>query len=423
MTDLKRVLGLATLSFYGTGMILGAGIYTLIGKATGAAGESVWVSLIIAAFVALLAGLSYAELAALESRVGGEYIYLRRAFPTHKWIAQTAGLMMVFAGLATCSAVALAFAGYLQQFMALPHLLIAASLLIVFSIINILGISETSLMNIVFTLVEVAGLIIFVVVGFNSPHIFDALSPTLSSATLSASALIIFAYFGFENIVNFSEETIEPSKNIPRAILISITITTVLYVLVALSALALMPIEQLITSEAPLSDALAPISKKLGGALGAIALFATANTVLISLVTSSRVLLGMARDSSLPPIFASVSLKRRTPWFAALVSLLVAALLLPLGKVEILASISSFSTMVAFLSVHIALIGLRLSAPNISRPFRIPLSIRGLPLLPILGLITTLFLLLQFEKTVYMIGGGYLTLLLILILGAKKLKL
>lgn len=423
MAELKRVLGLATLSFYGTGMILGAGIYTLIGKAAGTAGESVWVSLIVAALVALLAGLSYAELAALDSRVGGEYIYLRRAFPKRKWIAQTAGLMMVFAGLATCSAVALAFAGYLQQFMALPHLLIAASLLIIFSIINILGISETSLMNIVFTLIEVAGLIIFVVVGFSSPHIFDALSPTLSSATLSASALIIFAYFGFENIVNFSEETINPSKNVPRAILISISITTVLYVLVALSALALMPIEQLITSEAPLSDALVPTSKKLAGALGAIALFATANTVLISLVTSSRVLLGMARDSSLPTVFAKVSLKRRTPWFAALFSLLVAALLLPLGEVEILASISSFSTMVAFLSVHIALIGLRLSSPHISRPFRIPLSIGSLPLLPILGLITTIFLLLQFEKTVYMIGGGYLALLLILIFGAKKLKL
>lgn len=422
MSSLKRVLGLTTLSFYGVGMILGAGIYSLIGKAAGGAGESVWISLIIAAFVALLAGLSYAELAALDSRVGGEYIYLRKAFPNSKWIAQTIGLMMVFAGLTTCSAVALSFAGYFQQFIILPHIVIAFGLIFIFSVINFIGISTASWVNILFTLIEISGLLIFIWFGQQSPNFYNSLSPTISSATFSTSALIIFAYFGFENIVNFSEETIDPSKNIPNAILVSIFVSTVLYVLVALSALALLPLEKLIISEAPLSDALTTISPRMAGMLGAIALFATANTVLISLVTCSRILLGMSRDSSLHVSFSQLSSKRKTPWFAILICLIAATFLLPLGEVDTLANISSFSTMAAFLSVHIALIRLRFIEPNIPRPFRIPLNFYSLPLIPTIGFILTAILLLQFEKTVYLIGGSYLAFLLVVIFVVEKFQ-
>lgn len=408
MSELKRVLGLPMLTFYGTGIILGAGIYTVIGKAAGVAGESVWLSLIFAAITATLAALSYAELAAMFPKVGGEYVYLRAAFPKFKWIANSAGLMMSFAGIATSSTVALAFAGYLQQFFSFSPTLVAFLILVIFTIINILGIKESSWMNVIFTMIEVGGLIVFIYFGIQSPKFGDAILSSISLTTFSASALIIFAYFGFENIVNFAEETKTPEKTLPRAILLSIGISTLLYVLVSLSAVSLLPVDELVKSKAPLADALRPISLKIAGALAGIALFATANTVLISLVTTSRILYGMARDGALPKAFSRLLKKKQTPWFSAMITFVFASALLPLNKVEVLASISSFATMIAFGAVHIALIVLRVRDPSCKRPFRVPFSVKGVPLLPVLGGITTVFLLLQFDKSVYIIGGGFM---------------
>lgn len=405
---LKRALGLPLLTFYGVGMILGAGIYTIIGKAAGEAGEGVWISVLIAAITATLTALSYAELGSMFPRVGGEYVYLKEAFPKLRWLAGSGGMMMAFAGLATCSTVALSFAGYLEQFVAVPPLLTAYALLFVFTAFNIWGIKESSWMNVTFTLVEAFGLIFFVYFGMTSPGFGEALQNVPTSATFSASALIIFAYFGFENMVNFVEETKNPEKNLPRAILLSLGLSTVLYLLVALAAVNLLPVEQLAKSSAPLSDAIRPLSKKAAGALGGIALFATANTVLISLITASRILFGMSRDGSLPKRFSLISQQRGTPWFAALVSVVIASLLVPLGSVEVLAAISSFATMVAFTVVNTALTVLRFQKPDVHRPFKSPLSIGKIPILPVLGGLTSVFLLFQFEASVYQVGGGFL---------------
>ncbi|RPJ73223.1 MAG: amino acid permease [Alphaproteobacteria bacterium] len=328
-------------------------------------------------------------------------------------MANSTGLMMSFAGIATASTVALAFAGYLQQFISFSPIIIALSLLVIFTIINILGIKESSWLNVIFTLIEVSGLIIFMYFGIQSPKFGDAVLTSPSLATISGSALIIFAYFGFENMVNFVEETKDPKKTLPRAILLSVGVSTVLYVLVALSAVTLLPVSELAQSKAPLSDALRPISAKIAGALAGIALFATANTVLISLVTTSRILYGMGRDHAIPSVFSSILKKRQTPWFSAVIALVLSSALLPLNKVEVLASISSFATMIAFLMVHITLVVLRFRDPIHERQFRVPLSIKKVPILPIIGGIATVFLLLQFDKMIYIIGGGFLSIIFV----------
>lgn len=420
MTELKRVLGLPMLTFYGTGMILGAGIYTVIGKAAGVAGESIWLSLIFAAISAALSALSYAELASMFPSVGGVYVYLGEAFPKSKWVSNSSGLMMSFAGVATSAAVALAFAGYVQHFFEFSPALIALFLLIIFTGINILGIQETSWMNVVFTLIEVFGLLVFIYLGMKSPKFGEALNTMPTLATLSGSALIIFAYFGFENMVNFAEETKNPEKTLPRAILLSICITTILYVLVALAAISLLPIDQLAHSKAPLSDAVHPISSKLAGALGGIALFATANTVLIALATTSRILYGMAKKKAVPAVFGKLHPTRQTPWVADILICALSIALLPLGKVEILASISSFATMVAFFAVHVALIILRIQRPELERPFSVPFSFKGIPILPVLGGLVTLLLTLQFEKAVYVVGVVFLIIIAISQLVRKR---
>lgn len=411
MTGLKRVLGLPMLTFYGTGMILGAGIYSIIGKTAGIAGESVWLSLVIAAAVATLAALSYAELAAMFPLAGGEYVYLRKAFPTRQWIGISVGLMMAFAGIATSSTVSLAFAGYFEEYFALSPLIIAFFLLLAFTAINILGIKESSWANATFTIIEASGLILFIYLGTQNPNFGVSLLSPPSWATVSGSALIIFAYFGFENMVNFAEETINPEKTLPTAILMSIAVSTVLYVLVAIAAVGLLSIEELSKSAAPLADAVRQSSPQMARILTAIALFATANTVLISLVTTSRILYGMARDQALHGILANLQKSRGTPWVSAVTSFLIATALLALQRIELLASISAFITMLAFIFVHTALIILRLHNPLRHRPFRVPITIGPVPFLPVLGIIVTTALMLQFELTVYLINGGFFVVL------------
>jgi APA family basic amino acid/polyamine antiporter len=401
---LKRSLGLPMLTFYGTGMILGAGIYSIIGQAAGKAGYGLWQGFVLAAICALLTALSYAELSAMYPRAGGEYVYLRNAFPSQPWLATTTGIIMTFAGCASAATVALAFSSYLQHFISLPHFWVASGLLSFFTVINLIGIKESSWVNAAFTSIEALGLVLFIWLGWQNPDFGSAFYSIPSSATVSSAALIIFAYFGFENIVNLAEETKTPEKTIPRAILLSLCISTILYILVSFAAVALMPPDQLAKSESALTDAAMNSSREIAGALAGIALFSTANTALIALLTASRILYGVSIDKSLPMAFAKTLRVRQTPWVAALVALGLSIALLPFGKVQTLASVASFATMIAFISVNAALIVLRYVQPKEVRPFKIPLSIKSIPVFPVLGILTCVIFLFQFETQIYLVG-------------------
>lgn len=406
MDKLNRVLGFPLLTFYGTGMILGAGIYSVIGKAAGPAQDSLWLSFILAAIAAALTALSYAEMSTMFPKAGAEYVYLKKAFPGYRWLATCGGLLIAFAGAATASTVALAFSGYAQQFIALPAIVTAAVLLAVFTGVNIFGMRESSWINVLFTLIEIGGLLLFIYVGLQSDRFNAALSATPHSGTLSGAALIIFAYFGFENIVSLAEEAKRPERDIPLAIFISLILCTALYVLVSFAALALLSPQQLSASSAVMTEATQGYSPNAARVLGVIALFATANTALIALVTTSRIAYGMAEDRSLPKPLARVSGQRKTPWVSALVALVVAIALLPLGQVETVASVSAFTTMLCFIAVNVAVIYLRYSQPGLKRPFHIPFSLGRLPLFPVLAILFCSVLILQFESVVYGVGLG-----------------
>lgn len=401
---LKRTLGLTMLTFYGTGMILGAGIYSIIGQAAGIAGDAVWQGFALAAIAALLTALSYAELAALFPKTGGEYVYLRQAFPRARWVAATTGMLVIFAGCSSAATVALAFSSYFQHFMPAPRFLVASGLLISFSAVNIFGIQQSSWMNAIFTLIEAAGLVLFIWLGLQSPTFGDAISEAPNMEVVSSAALIIFAFFGFENIVNLADETKDPEKTIPRAIFLSLSVSTVLYILVSLAAVALMPSEQLALSDSAIADAAMNHSPPIAKALGVIALFSIANTALIALITTSRIVYGISKDKSLPRVFSNTLTKRKTPWVAAISVCGISILLLQIGNVGTLASVSAFVTMVAFVAVNIAAIVLRLTSPGLSRPFRVPLSIHRVPVIPTLGIVICLILISQFGSEVAIIG-------------------
>jgi APA family basic amino acid/polyamine antiporter len=166
-----------------------------------------------------------------------------------------------------------------------------------------------------------------------------------------------------------------------------------------------MSVEELSISQAPLADALKKTSPKTANILASIALFATANTVLISLVSTSRLLLGLSRNQIIPPFFSLLRPSNGVPWIATLTISFFATLFIYIGRVEVLASISSFATLSAFLAVHIALISLRFKDPDHLRPFKIPWSFFKMPLTAFFGSIITIWLIFQFNAQVYMIGG------------------
>lgn len=408
VTRLRRTLGLTGLTFYGVGIIVGAGVYSVIGAAAGLAGDALWLSFAVGAVVALLTGLSYAELATAYPEAGAEYVYVRRAAPKRGWLAFGIGALIVVAGTATAATVALAFAGYLGLFLSLPPFLIAAMLLAAATALNIVGIQHSSWVNIVFTSVEVGGLLVVVGIGMSAPGFGAAVLAAPPPTVWSAAALIFFVYLGFEEIANLAEEARDPGRDIPRAILLSLGLTTLLYVLVALAVVALVPPEELANSDSPLATALAGTSPAFVDLLGAIALFATANTVLITLIASSRMVLAMARTRDLPMQLAAVLPGRRTPWAAALVCAVLAAALLPLGDIAVVAGVSSLGSLIAFAAVNVALIVLRSRDARRARPFRVPLEIRRVPVPAVAAVAAIGLLVTQFDPIVYVVTLGAL---------------
>jgi len=403
---LARALGFASLTFYGVGIILGAGIYSVLGVAAARTEDALWMSFALSSGIALLTALSYAELATMLPRAGAEFSYLRRAFPRLPSVALVTGLLVALSGAATAATVAIAFGGYLQAFAQIPVGLAAGALIGAALALNLVGVKESGWVNAAFTLIEAGGLLIFIALGATSEKFGAAFFSAPSFAVIPGAALVFFSFLGFENIANLAEEAKHPQRDLPRAIFASLAIASALYVGVAVAAVALLPPEQLGATQAPLADAARAHSARLAGVLGGIALFATANTALVSLLVASRVVFGIARDGKLPRALAAVQRRRKTPWAATLAVSATALALLPIGGVEIVASVSSFASLLAFAAVNASLIALRRSEPERRRRFRVPGAIGGVPILPALGAIATLAIATQLEPAALGIGGG-----------------
>ena len=222
---------------------------------------------------------------------------------------------------------------------------------------------------------------------------------------MGAAALLFFVYLGFEEIANLAEEVRNPGRDLPIALFVSLAITTGLYVAVSFAVLSLATPAELAASDAPLAMAVQKAWPGASNMLSAIALFATANTVLITVIATSRVAFSMARDKEISSVFAQLLPVRQTPWLAAILTFAMAAVLVPIGSVKILAELSSFAAMVAFFAVNVVLIVLRYRMPGHKRPFRVPLAIGRLPILPVLAIVSIALLLIHFEWQIYAAGG------------------
>lgn len=419
-------MGLFSTTMYGVGIILGAGIYVLVGSAAAEAGNSVWMSFLLGMAVSALSGLSYAELASMYPKAAAEYAFVKNAF-RNNFLASTIGWLTVFVSIIAAATVALGFGGYLTEFVQIPIIVSAMVLIVGLSVVNFLGIRESSTLNIVFTLVEVAGLGIVIYLGFFSNHLQHVNyleMPFGIQGVFSGFVLIFFAFIGFEDIVNISEETKNPRRVIPKAIFFSVLITGILYILVSLASIQIMPWNDLGKSVAPLADVTGKVLGVNGTALlSAIALFATTNTVLIILLSGSRMLYGLSSHGSLHNMFSKIHFKTKTPWVAIVTIMMASILFVMIGNIITVANITVFLLVIVYSMVNLSVIVLRLREPNVERPFKIPFSIRNYPVLSIIGLGSTLFMLTQFGLYVMLLGIfmiGIATLLFVLI--GNKIK-
>jgi len=393
--ELKRDIGLLEAVVYGVGLILGAGIYAILGEATGLTGGSVVLSFLLAAVIAALTGLSYAELASMFPRGEGDYIYVREAFGD-KRLSELAALGRLLMGVISTAAVALAFGGYLTAFVAVDPVPVSVALVAAMTAINYWGIDFSTRVNVAFTAIEILGLLIIVWLGlgtWGSVEVTQA--PNGTVGVVNAAFLIFFAYLGFGSIVNVSEETEDATRTIPLAIVLSIVITTLLYVAVSLSSVGLVDWQTLGASASPL----ATVARAGWGAAGettlaVIALFSTTNTVLILLVSTSRLLYGVskAEHQSFPTLFSRIHPERRTPHYAVGLVGLGTLPFVFLGDVGLVAGLSNLVLLGVFVLVNLALLKLRYDRPDAERPFRAPLNAGWVSLTAVGGVLTSVAL-------------------------------
>lgn len=400
MTGLKRTLGFWALLAYGVGDILGAGIYALVGKVAGAAGDATWLAFGAAMGVALLTALSYAELASRFPRSGGAATFCREAFGA-EWLALFIGWLVLCSGTVSMATVSRGFAGYLGLFLpgiSLPVVVVA--FLSLLGLINFRGIRESSGANILCTAIELSGLLLVAAAG--AWFLARAGDPTPATgipsapagppvalpAILQGAALAFFALIGFEDMVNVAEEAHEPERNLPRAILGAVIAAGGLYMLVGLVAVRVVPPAELAGSPAPLLSVVQRAAPAVPPQLfSVVALFAVSNTALLNFVMGSRLVYGMAQERLLPRALGRVHPSRGTP-HVAIGAILVAAVALALsGSITLLAGTTSTLLLAVFIAVHAALLRIKRRPGSGRAPFTVPAFVPVLGACSCLGLV------------------------------------
>ena len=351
-SELKRSITGRLLFFYVLGDVLGSGIYVLVGAVAAAVGGAFWIAFAAGVTVATITGLAYAELVTKYPQAAGAALYVHKAF-RKPMLTFLITICMLSASFAASGALASGFARYFGQLFELPPTLVVTIVFIlILTAINFVGITESVVVNMVMTLVEVAGLIIVMIAGvvviargsanfgilvdFNArnPDTGDPTSPVF--AVVAGVALAFFAMTGFENAANVAEETINPSRTFPRALVGGMIGAGIIYIAVSISAALVVPIDTLAAAPAALIEVIRagvlPVDVGIMVILFAlIAMTAITNTTLVAVVTQSRILYGMAREGIFPRKFATLHPRRRSPWVALVFQGIVVATLLILG--------------------------------------------------------------------------------------------
>ncbi|WP_199286688.1 APC family permease [Nocardioides houyundeii] len=345
--ELKRSITGRLLFFYVLGDVLGSGVYVLIGAVAGEVGGAFWIAFAVGVSIAAITGLAYAELATKYPQAAGASLYVNKAFGNQA-LTFLVTISFLSASFAAAGSLATGFAQYFAELWTLPPtLLVALLFLVVLTVINYLGITESVVANMIMTWVEIAGLVIIIGIGFWYAAQGDADFGVLTEfevpqgsnvifAIVGGVALAFFSMTGFENAVNVAEETINPERSIPRALIGGMVAAGIIYVLVSIAAALTVNISTLTESDVALLEVikadLIPIPVGvMTTVFTIIALIAITNTTLVAVVTQPRILYGMARENVVPRVFGKIHQGRRSPWVGLIFSAVILVLLLVIG--------------------------------------------------------------------------------------------
>lgn len=263
--------------------------------------------------------------------------------------------------------------------------------------------------------IQLLGLLLLIVLGLNSTGAPDKEFFIIDSfsGTIAATATLFFVYTGFEHMAALGSEVKNPGKTIPRAFLLTMLITTIIYLLISFTVLNISDASELAKVNSPLSLAATNLNSWMPIVLAVAALFATANAAFSGIISISRLLFGMASVGELPAFMKKTN-AQKVPWASTLVVLAAVAGFLLLGNIKLVAGMSSLGALLVFIAVNIALIVLRFKSPKEKRPFKVPLSIGKTPILPILAILISLALVIQYEWQVYAAFAGAIVIGIIL---------
>ena len=393
---LQRSIGAGMLALYGLGTMLGVGIYGLVGRAAGMLGGAVWAAFLVAMAAALLTGLSYAALGARYPRAGGAAYIIERAY-RRRVIAYTAGLAVIASGLTSMATGARIFGDNLDALFdfGAPVELYAAGYLLVLCVLVWRGLRESLWVNALCTLVEAAGLILLIVLGarfWGQADLMELPSEQNWGATgllLAQSAVLtFFAFLGFEDTLNVAEEVKNPARNVPLGIIGAMLAATILYMLVAVTAVSVVPWRDLAEAPAPLGAVMERAAPWLPSIVySGVTIFAVANTSLINFVMASRLTYGLARQGFLPKPLMRIHPKRHTPHVAAIAIFAAATLLVFAGDVSQLAAATVLLLLAVFALMNGAQLLLANRAGEPRAPIRLPSLVPALGGLICLGLL------------------------------------
>jgi basic amino acid/polyamine antiporter, APA family len=399
---LKRVMGPGLLLLFIVGDVLGTGIYALTGSVAAEVGGVVWLPFLVAFLVALVTAFSYLELVTKYPQAAGAALYAHKAFGVH-FVTFLVAFAVMSSGITSASTAARAFSANAAEVFGLDLgegigiTLIGLGFMTLIALVNHRGVGESVKANVVLTCVELSGLLIVIGVGvwalgigegdFSRVTEFDTGERSVLTGVIAATGLAFFAMVGFEDSVNMAEECKEPRQIFPKVLLLGLGITGLIYVLVSISAIALVPADRLSEGETPLLQVVEAGAPGFPiGLFGVITMFAVANTALINMLMASRLVYGLGRERVLPPLLGRVHPSRRTPTVAILFTTALAfGLITFVGAVPALGGTTALLLLIVFTVVNVAVLVLRRDRVDADH-FRTP------TVLPVVGALACGFL-------------------------------
>lgn len=400
--ELRRVMGPGLLLLFIVGDILGTGIYALTGSVAGEVGGVVWLPFLLAFVVATITVFSYLELVTKYPRAAGAALYTHKAFGI-QFLTYMVTFTVMASGITSASTAARAFAANFAEAFELDSAdgigitLVALGFILVVALVNTRGVSESVKTNVVLTVVELSGLLIIVFIGmwalgfgngdFSRVVDIETGDRSVFTAVVAGTALAFFAMVGFEDSVNMAEECKNPTRIFPKVLLGGLFVTALIYVLVSVTAVALVPPDLLGVGETPLLrvvEAGAPAFPL--GIFAFITMFAVANTALINMLMASRLLYGISHEGVVPAVLGKVHRTRHTPHVAiAFTTLLAIGLITFVGEIPELGGTTALLLLMVFAIVNVVVLVLRRDRVD-HKHFRAP------TVLPVLGVVSCVFL-------------------------------